>query len=113
MHEAGLMQETLDLAAAEARQAGATRIHHLRLRVGTLSGVVPEALQFAFDALTPGSPAAGATLAIEPVPATWWCEPCQAEFTPPQPDALCPRCLAVATELRRGLELELSSMEVS
>jgi hydrogenase nickel incorporation protein HypA/HybF len=48
----------LELAAEKTRAAGATRIHRLKLRIGRLSGVVPEALQFAFDALKTGSPAA-------------------------------------------------------
>jgi hydrogenase nickel incorporation protein HypA/HybF len=70
MHEAGLMQTALELAAAHARAAGAVRIHRLCLRVGDLSGVVPEALEFAFRALSVGGPAEGAVLEIERVPAT-------------------------------------------
>ena len=51
------MQTTLDTAVRQARAAGATRIHTLRLRVGRLSGVVTDALEFAFEALRPGTPA--------------------------------------------------------
>ena len=70
MHEAGLMQTALELAEAHARAAGAVRIHRLCLRVGDLSGVVPEALEFAFQALSVGGPAEGAMLEIERVPGT-------------------------------------------
>lgn len=113
MHEAGLMSEALELAAAEAARAGATRIHRIRLRVGILSGVVPEALRFAFDALTPGSVAAQASLEIEPVTPVAWCERCEVEFASEDGAAACPSCGLVSDELRRGLELELASVEVS
>jgi Zn finger protein HypA/HybF involved in hydrogenase expression len=52
----------------------------VKLRIGRLSGVVPEALQFAFDALKTDSPAAEAELEIEAVPAVCWCPGCAAEF---------------------------------
>jgi len=113
MHEAGLMQEALDLAGVAARQAGAARVHRLRIRVGALSGVVPEALRFAFDALAPGSVAEGGQLELEPVAATYWCEGCRAEFAAVEAGAPCPTCGRPSPVLRSGLELELASMEVS
>ena len=53
MHELSIMEGALALALEQARQAGARKLHVIRLRVGAMSGVVPEALQFAFEALTP------------------------------------------------------------
>jgi hydrogenase nickel incorporation protein HypA/HybF len=113
MHEAGIMQEALDLAAQEANKAGASRVHRMRLRVGVLSGVVPEALRFAFEALASGSVAEGGLLEIEPVPATYWCAPCAREFSAPDLVDCCPGCGRAAAILRSGLELELSSVEIS
>jgi hydrogenase nickel incorporation protein HypA/HybF len=65
MHEAGLIQSALDLAADHARRAGAGTIRRVVLRVGAFSGVEPDALRFAFEALAPGTPAAGAALELE------------------------------------------------
>jgi hydrogenase nickel incorporation protein HypA/HybF len=113
MHEAGIMQDALDLAVSEANKAGGSRVHRMRLRVGVLSGVVPEALRFAFESLAPGSPADGAQLEIEPVAAAYWCEPCAREFVAPDLVDPCPGCGNTAATLRRGLELELSTVEVS
>ena len=77
------MQCALDQVLREARRAGAVRVHQIRLRVGVLSGVVPEALQFAFEALTAGTPAEGAILAIDDVPARFWCAPADANLPRP------------------------------
>lgn len=113
MHEYGIMQATLDTAARQARAAGATRIHTLRLRVGRLSGVVTDALEFAFDALRPGTLAADAKLEIETVPAVMWCASCRTEFESPEFLCDCPACGQVSGELRRGREMELVSVEIS
>ena len=112
MHEFSIMQSALSQALRETRQAGATRVHEIRLRVGALSGVVPEALQFAFEALTPGTPAEGARLTIENVAARFWCATCLREFVAANLHAECPDCGRPSAELRAGRELELSSLEV-
>jgi hydrogenase nickel incorporation protein HypA/HybF len=112
MHEYSIMQSALNQALEEARRAGAVRVHQIRLRVGVLSGVVPEALQFAFEALTAGTPAEGATLAIDDVPARFWCAPCGREFVSANLYSECPDCGTPSNELRAGRELELNSMEV-
>ena len=113
MHEFSIMQSTLETAAQKTRAAGAARIHRLKVRVGKLSGVVPEALRFAFEGLKEGSPAAEAVLEIEEVPAVCWCAGCAAEFETASLNYECPRCHQPSGDLRRGRELELASLEIS
>ena len=113
MHEISIMQGTLDLALQTAQASAATRIHSLRLRIGAMTGIVPEALQFAFEVLREGTIAAGAQLEVETVPAKGWCPDCQLEFESRDWLQLCPKCQRPSPELRGGLELELASMEVT
>lgn len=101
------------MALETAKARGATRVHRLCLRVGRMSGVVPEALSFAFDLVCRGTPAEGARLEIETVPATCWCGTCQAEFECEDFIGECPRCHCLSGELRRGRELDLASVEMS
>jgi len=112
MHEYSIMQSALQQALHEARAAGAAHVHEIRLRIGVLSGVVPDALQFAFEVLTPGTLAQGAVLKIEDVPARFWCASCQREFVSVNLYAECPDCHSPSGELRTGREMELSAMEV-
>ncbi|HOX55316.1 MAG TPA: hydrogenase maturation nickel metallochaperone HypA [Candidatus Paceibacterota bacterium] len=112
MHELSIMQSALSLALDQARQAGANRVHTIRLRIGALSGVVPDALEFAFEALAPGTPAEGAQLAIEHVPARFWCETCTREFPSENMLPECPNCHCLSGELRAGREMELASLEI-
>jgi len=114
MHEFSIMESALATAAQKTRAVGATQIHRLKLRVGQLSGVVPEALRFAFDALKTGSPvAAAAELEIEEVPAVGWCADCATEFAAADLQYECPRCHRPTGELRRGKEMELAALEIS
>ena len=112
MHEFGIMQSALETAVQKTRAAEATQILRLKLRVGKLSGVVPEALRFAFDALKTESLAVDAELEIEEVPAVCWCAGCAAEFETADLKYECPRCHQPSGDLRRGQELELASLEV-
>jgi hydrogenase nickel incorporation protein HypA/HybF len=113
VHEISIVQSVLDAALEKAEGMGARHIHCLRLRIGALTGVVPDALQFAFETLREGTLASEAQLEIENVPVGYWCQRCQIEFAQVGLDSHCPQCGALATETRRGLELDLVSMEIS
>jgi hydrogenase nickel incorporation protein HypA/HybF len=112
MHELSIMQNALSQTLDQAGRAGARRVHEIRLRIGDLSGVIPDALQFAFETLAEGTPAEGARLTIERVPARFWCERCRLEFEGSDMFAECPTCHAPSGTLRAGRELELASMEI-
>jgi len=113
MHELSLMEEAVRMAVATARESGGRRVLSLRLRIGEMSGVVPDAMQFAFDIVCRDTIAAGATLEIEPVPATCWCAACEREFPQAELSCECPACHNFSGELRRGRELEIAAVEIS
>jgi hydrogenase nickel incorporation protein HypA/HybF len=106
------MQSALGMALDQARQAGARQLLVIRLRIGALSGVAPEALRFAFEVLAPGTLAEKAELAIESVPARFWCAECRREFVSDDLLAECPGCHRPSGELRAGRELEVASLEI-
>jgi hydrogenase nickel incorporation protein HypA/HybF len=112
MHEVALMQQTLEIAFEHAAQHRAQGICRLALRVGNLSGVVPDALSFAFDVLSRGTIAEGAKLEMESVPVICFCPACEQEFAPPDLFYECPRCHQLSTQVRRGQELELAYLEM-
>lgn len=106
------MSEALRMAEEAAKTAGADRILKLRLRVGSLSGVAPDALRFAFDAVSQGTMAEGAVLEIEQVRAACWCATCLAEFECADFFNECPRCHNPGGEMRRGRELDIAAVEL-
>jgi hydrogenase nickel incorporation protein HypA/HybF len=112
MHEVAIMTEALRMAEEAAKSAGAGRIVKLKLRLGTLSGVVPDSMRFAFDVVCHGTLAEGATLEIEQIPAVGWCETCQQEFACADFFNECPRCHNPGGALRRGREMEIADVEL-
>lgn len=82
MYEVSLMENALAIALTQAKSQGAKQIHCLKMNVGELSGVVPEALEFAFDVVVRGSIAQGAKLKIERIPVTCYCLSCNLTFYP-------------------------------
>lgn len=113
MHELSLMETVRELALEQARVHDARRIDLIRLRIGSLAGVDPEALRFAFEVVMAGSLAMAARLEIEIVPARWFCSPCQRPFDAELGACLCPGCGTVCSRLLQGRELELVALDIS
>ena len=112
MHEVSIMQNTLDLAIAQAKQNGASQIDCLTLKIGQLSGVIPEALEFAFEVLIQGTIAENAQLEIETIPAVCHCPNCDRLFEPEAYVYQCPHCQQISSDIVRGQELDLVSVVV-
>jgi len=112
MHEISIMQSTLQLAEKYAREAGGTAISRICLRVGAVSGVVPEALEFAFDVLKKETLAKSASLHIERVPVEFTCSRCRSSLRLNEIRFDCPDCGELLTLGGGGAELELSHLEL-
>lgn len=112
MHEVSLMSNTLEIALEYANQQNATKISRLKMRIGEVSGVVPEALEFAFSALTQGTIAQDAQLEIESVPVQCFCPNCQQLFYPPDIIYECPNCHQISSQIQQGKEIQLLSLEI-
>jgi len=106
------MAEAVRLAEESAKAAGGCRVTGLRLRVGTMSGAVPEAMRFAWDVVRRDTIAAGAWLEIETVLAVSWCAACGREFEYGVHGSECPGCHQFSDELRRGRELDIATVEM-
>ena len=113
MHELSLMEEVRRLALQEMERHGGGRLRALTLRIGSLAGVEPEALRFAFEVVMAGSIAADARLQIERVPAVAFCDCCQGEFALDDGLWECPCCGGLSRQLRRGRELQLASLQLT
>jgi hydrogenase nickel incorporation protein HypA/HybF len=112
VHELSVAQSLLEIVEQEARPYSGARVTWIKLRIGQLSAVVPDALRFAFDAITRGGIAEGAVLEIEEVPLKIRCHQCDKAFTIDDPFMVCPRCGGSAVEMVSGRELEIRSMEI-
>lgn len=109
MHEMALTQSVVE---AVCEHAAGRRVLTVRLEVGALCAVVPDAMSFCFDLATEGTVAAGARLDIDTRPGMARCRSCGAEFELPDLILLCP-CGSADVEVTGGRDLRILSMEVS
>lgn len=114
MHELSIATAIIERADELARADGTDSVSAVTVRVGELAGVVPDALDFAFEVARDGTALAAARLVVEEVPAQAYCGPCAEEFPVGMPPFFwCPRCDQPSTELRSGRELEIIGIEPS
>jgi hydrogenase nickel incorporation protein HypA/HybF len=112
VHELSVAQGLLEIIEEEARPYPGARVTRVLVRIGKLSAVVPDALRFAFEVITRGGIAEGASLEIEEVPLRIRCRQCAQEYTLEDPFMVCPRCEGLDVEMVSGRELEITSMEI-
>ncbi|MFR0357150.1 hydrogenase maturation nickel metallochaperone HypA [Streptomyces sediminimaris] len=111
MHELSIATAIIERAGELARTDGAEHVSAVTVRVGELAGVVPDALDFAFEVAREGTALAAARLVVEHVPAQAWCGPCAEEFAVGMPPFFwCPRCDRPSSELRSGRELQITGI---
>lgn len=109
MHELAI---TESIVAAVRERLGDTRVRRLRLEVGQLSGVVPDALRFCFELATDGTPLQGARLEIDSPSGHGRCRSCGASFTTSELIAMC-ECGSVDVEITGGRQLLIKDVEVA
>jgi hydrogenase nickel incorporation protein HypA/HybF len=112
MHEIGIAESILQIAELAARHQNASSIQLIKLRLGTFTTIVPEALQFAFEIARQGTLAAHACLEIEIVPMVTRCVVCDTTTEPIRGVCLiCAQC-GFPLEILSGEELQIEYIEV-
>lgn len=112
MHEMALAESTLEIVETTARRSGAGRITAVRLEIGALSHVEPDALRFCFDAVTRGSLAERARLEIVVMPGAAWCMPCAQTVPLSARGQPCPQCGSYQLNVVRGDAMRVKDIEI-
>ena len=112
MHELSLMTSLMELIEREADRAGATRVQRVVVRVGSLSGVVPEFLESAFEYMNEGTAAQGAVFEVVSDPAQGRCPKCGHAYEMVEVVVECPSCGAVGVEVEGGQDVVLERLEI-
>ena len=110
MHELSIAMSMIEMAEEEAARAGG-RVTALHLKLGPLSGVVKEALEFSWEIACQGTVLERAQLVIEEVPVKILCSRCQEEFAVSLQDLRCAAC-GEPGEVIQGRELEVTALEL-
>ena len=112
MHELSLVASVFDILEEKAREHGASRVTKIVLKVGVMSGVVPDLLESAFDSYTKGTLAEEARLEIVRVPVKLRCPDCGGETAREDTDFSCAACGSRRVEIVAGRELVVETIEL-
>lgn len=113
MHEIGIVSGILKTVIDAAREAGASRVVCVLVRIGDMREVVPESLDFAWEVFREDDPLTReATLQVEEVHPLSRCLACGEEFSHDRFHLRCPKCGDARTCVLQGRELDIVSMEV-
>lgn len=112
MHEMSLAEGILQIVEEQARTGDFCRVSLVVLEIGRLSGAEPEALRFAFEAVTRGSIAEGAALEIIDLPGRGWCLGCSREVEVSERYDPCPHCGGYQIHVTGGSDMRVKELAV-
>jgi hydrogenase nickel incorporation protein HypA/HybF len=108
MHELTITQ---NVVRTVLENTDGRRVTRVRLTIGSLTGIVADAVHFCFDVATAGTLLQGANLEILEEQGQGRCRSCGAVFAMPEPFPLC-RCGSTDAEVVAGRSLQVTSVEV-
>ena len=112
MHELSIAISILESLQEEVERRGCGSFTAVHLRVGLLSGVVPQALRSAYALAAENTPFAGSRLVIQEMPVSVFCPACGCAQPVEFPAFSCPVCRTPSTEVVSGRELEIVALEL-
>ncbi len=112
MHELALSHSMVEIIEREAVLQAFERVETIRLEIGVLTCVEPEALRFCFDTATRGTVAEGARLEIIAVPAEASCRDCGAERAIRRWGTACTACGGHRLDVHGGDQMRIKDLEV-
>lgn len=114
MHELPITEDILKIALSHGEKNGAKRIVRVNLAIGELTDLIDEWIQRYFEYLAKDTIAAEAKLVIERVPITVMCAQCKKPFVVDKKklDFNCPVCGQKGTDLIKGREFTVKSIEI-
>ncbi len=113
MHELGIVQNIIDIIEEQMKIHSAKRLVGVELEFGAMTAVMPDAIEFAFTALTKDSPLEGAGLSITIIPIKAVCLDCGHEPVLDTFIPFCPICSSGVLSIVEGKdEMKIVSIEI-
>jgi hydrogenase nickel incorporation protein HypA/HybF len=112
MHEMSIAQSIVEIVEDVLDERGNPCVEKVFVAVGRMAGVVPESLEFSFEAITAGTRLEGAELVIDHIPVRARCESCGHAFEVESYVFRCERCEGTALDIVNGDELAVREIEV-
>lgn len=107
MHEFSIIQNIIDIVSDTARANNVIHVHSVEVEVGKGSGVVREAMEFAWESAVKDTLLKGALLKIIDKPLSVKCKVCETTYEPCDIYESCPGCGDINPLILSGNELRV------
>ena len=111
MHELSIAENIVDIIRQNVVKKQLTNVRSVILKVGTFSGVVPDSLEFAYQAITVSTDLERSQLVIEQIPFVIQCGDCKKESEGEDGISICSLCGSINTTIISGKELQIKEIE--
>ena len=112
MHELSIAQNIVEIVEEEVSKTNGKTVEKLVLEVGTMSGIVREALEFALDEAIKNTILETSKIEIIEIQGIAKCEKCNQEFETEEIYSACPNCSHLYSTIIKGNELKIKSIVV-
>ena len=112
MHEMSIAQNLISIIQEEMLKNNAKVLGSVRLNIGQMSAIVPDALSFCFKVATADTALEGARLIIDIIPLKGYCQSCDKTFEIKDYAFFCPSCNSSEIKTVSGQDLSIVEIEV-
>ena len=112
MHELSIANDILTIIRQNVPQEELINVENINVKIGDLSGVVAESLEFCFHAIISETGLNNAKLTIEKIPFALKCNSCGRESTNEFGIRVCSNCSSTDTTVISGLEMQVTEVEL-
>jgi len=112
MHELSVAQSIVDIIRQHVPEPELPNVRTVRLKIGTVAGIVQDSLEFSFGVITAETPLAQAALTVESIPFAIRCNKCGNESLNELGIILCSTCGSSDTRVIAGTEMQIAAIEL-
>jgi len=112
MHELSVAESIWNILEDELKKLGSKKLISVKIVIGELSGVVPEALDFYLNLLKDEKGHSETKFVYQFVPVRFQCSSCSHVFTVDKPMFSCPQCGSTDVKIISGNEFYIEEIEV-
>jgi hydrogenase nickel incorporation protein HypA/HybF len=113
MHELSIAQDILSIIKQNVPHEELKNIQNVNVKIGDMAGVVPDSLEFSFQAITSETEMKDARLVIEKIPFVLECNSCKKNSTNEIGIRICSHCGSQDTAVISGLEMQVVDIELN
>lgn len=112
MHELSIASDILTIIRQNVPQEELSNVENINVKIGDMSGVVAESLEFCFQTIIPETELSNAKLIIKKIPFAVKCNLCGSLTTNEFGIRVCSKCNSTDTTVISGLEMQVTEVEL-